>query len=183
MNMRPQCGADTERHLLDRKAERLVVAGFRGWMLGYQYKDTDCWEATWSLYTRELSCDDARRSLTELQHWVRSVRQTTTRTIKCFPPCCRHVCHDECIALGLVSALQCGDDVTARLAAIHLIDAGQSDPLSRVVEAARRFARALADAGQLLVPVDRTVVGNIITLAANSDGQSTTNSLPNAKLH
>lgn len=147
--------------LLDRSAERLVVVGFRCWMAGYEYGSIECWEVAWNTYASELGAQDARRVFGDLQYWVRSVRQVTHRTIRCFPHCCRYVCRDECMALSLVSALQEGNTDLARTSTFYLTEAPGSDQISSVTEAAGQFAFTLLAAGRRLLPVTPVIVENI----------------------
>jgi len=147
--------------LLDRSAERLVVVGFRCWMAGYEYDSIACWEVAWNTYASELGATDARRAFSGLQYWVRSVRQATHRTIRCFPHCCGRVCRDECMALSLVSALQEDNNDLARTATYYLTETPQSDQISSVTDAAGEFASALLAVGRRLIPVTTTIVESI----------------------
>ncbi len=150
-----------QNDLMDRTAERLVVRGFRSWLAGYLTGDIQCWETAWIEFSSTLGPKHARASLTELQFWVKTLRDVTTRDLKCFPFCCPYVCRDECMALSLVSAYQRQDYKTARAAAHYLSGLNRSPELTALTEAGGSFAAALSDIGQILVPVDLDLVERI----------------------
>jgi len=135
---------------LDRRAERLVVQGLRGWMAGYETGDIACWEAVWNDYCRELGHEKAKRVVSELAAWVRVLRNGAGRPIDCYPRPCRFMCRDECLALRLLGGCQKGHGPIASDSACKLI---ASSRVSEVLEAARCYAEELADAGLELDPV------------------------------
>ena len=83
--------------LFTRSAERLVLTGLRCWMPGYEHGDIQCWETAWRQYSSALGARNGRLLLSELQYWVRVLRDVSARQISFYPYCCRHVCADECI--------------------------------------------------------------------------------------
>ena len=147
--------------LLDRPAEKLVITGFRCWMAGYELGDIECWEIAWTEYAKILGPQNARSALSELQYWVRTLRQVTTREITCFPYCCKNICKDECMALSLISAHQRQDRSAARAAAHYISGLNDCASLQELVDAGSSFAAALANAGQILVPVSLDLVERI----------------------
>lgn len=147
--------------LLDRTAERLVVRGFRCWLAGYRTGDIGCWETAWTEFSGTLGARHARASLTELQFWVKTLREVTARDPKCFPFGCPQICRDECMALSLVSAYQRQDYRTARAAAHYLSGLNRGPELTALTETGGSFAAALSDIGQILVPVDLELVERI----------------------
>jgi hypothetical protein len=161
MNLTHDFVADDLSDLLRHRAERLVLTGFRCWMSGYEYRDIDCWETAWNVYAGELDGASARRAVTGLQHFVRTVRVCSSRAIRFFPHCCRHVCRDECMTLSLISALQHGEERTARIAAHHLTAASCSTAIANVTEAARVYSQALGEADLRLIAVAPEVVDTI----------------------
>lgn len=146
---------------MDRTAERLVVRGFRSWLAGYMTGDIECWEAAWTEFSSTLGPNHARASLTELQFWVKTLRDVSARDLKCFPLCCPYVCKDECMALSMVSAYQRQDYRTARAAAHYLSGLNKGPELTALTDAGGSFAAALSDIGQILVPVDLELVERI----------------------
>lgn len=155
------CPAGAPCRLLARRPERLVVVGFRCWMAGYEFGDIDCWEHAWRIFSNELGTRNGRAALTDLQFWVRVIRQSSRRAIRCFPACCSHVCRDECMALSAVSALQHDEDGTAHIAAHHLTGAESHVVIGHVVEASRDFARTLSAIDLHLTAVPPQVVEDI----------------------
>ena len=153
--------------LLDRPAEKLVVTGFRCWMAGYELGDIECWEIAWTEFAKILGPRNARSSLSELQYWVRTLRHVTTRQITCFPYCCKNICKDECMALSLISAHQRQDRSAARAAAHYISGLNDCANLRELVDASSSFAAALADAGQILVPVSLDLVERIAQHGSN----------------
>lgn len=150
--------------LLNRPPERLVILGFRNLMAASELGDVACWEAVWQHYIAELGPGGARRMLGELQYWTRALRHHAGRPLVFYPPCCRYLCHDECMALSLVAAAQAGDEVTGVLAARLLTGQGEPDSLAEVWQATLPFADALAAAGQDMYPVTAEVVASIARL-------------------
>lgn len=146
---------------LTRPPEKLVIVGFRNLMAACELGDVACWEAVWQHYIAELGPRGARQMLGELQYWARAVRRHAGRPLTFYPPCCRFLCHDECMALSLVAAAQAGDEPTGGLAARHLT--GRTDPavLAELWEATLPFAEALGNAGKDMYPVTLEVVESI----------------------
>jgi len=138
------------RPVLDRRAERLVVLGMRGWLAGYETGDIACWEAVWDDFCRELGPARAKRVVSELAGWIRVLRAETCRTIDCYPRPCKFMCRDECLALRLVSGCQRGLKPLACDSACELIANARIEEL---VSAAECLAAVLADAGLDLEPI------------------------------
>lgn len=135
---------------LDRRAERLVVLGMRGWLAGYETGDIACWEAVWNDYCRELGPTRAKRVVSELAGWVRVLRSEACRAIDCYPRPCKVMCRDECLALRLVSGCQKGMRPLACESACQLIAGARIDEL---VSAAECLAAELAEAGLEIEPI------------------------------
>lgn len=147
--------------LLARQPERLVITGYRGCMAGYDFCDVACWEAAWSTYIGEIGPPAARCLMGELQYWVRSIRLGAERSLCYFPQGCRHLCHDECMALSVLSAAQCGDAAAGCLAVRHLTGASDPRTIDRLWADSASFAQALKGSGQPLYPVTAAVVESI----------------------
>lgn len=140
---------------LDRRAERLVVLGIRGWLAGYETGDIACWEAVWNDFCRELGPDRAKRVVSELAGWIRTLRSQTCRSIESYPRPCRYMCRDECLALRLVSGCQKGLKPLASDSACQLIASARIEEL---VKAAECLAAELAQAGLELEPITDEVM-------------------------
>jgi hypothetical protein len=160
--------------LMDWRPERLVVTGFRSCMAGYDYRDVDCWEAAWQTYLGELGPRCAPQLIGALQFWVRSVRHHARRPLRYFPQYCRHLCHDECMALSALSAAQAGDGTAGELAIRHLTATDEARAIGEVWSAGRSFAAALLETSQSLYPVTASVVESIAKMQATSHVQSRT---------
>ncbi|MEM1198781.1 MAG: hypothetical protein AAGI06_05665 [Pseudomonadota bacterium] len=158
--------------ILARPAERLVVRGFRNWMAGYEHGDIQCWEQAWRDYSTLLGPRDGRLLLTELQYWVRILRQVTMREIQCLPHCCRYLAHDECMALSMISSHQHQDRGTAHAAAIYLCGQSGRDPLDLLSDASSSFAAALSNTGHHLLPVPGEVIEDIAQRAIKGTDQA-----------
>ncbi len=128
---------------LSRPAERLVLAGLRGWLAGYSTGDIACWEAVWNEHAKHLGPQRAKPVMTELSALVRVLCQESQQPVDFYPPCCRGMCRDECLALGMVTGCQMAAWGPARAAACALVGAAGEE---RVLECGRDYATALAGA-------------------------------------
>ena len=118
-------------------------------------------ETAWRLFSELLGPRSGRQALSELQFWVRTVRETTQRQIRCFPTCCRHLCHDECMVVAAIAAHQHRDDATALAAMHYLTGVGEKPALDRIMDASGSFAEVLASSGQTLLAVPGSVVQDL----------------------
>lgn len=143
---------------IDRRAERLVVLGMRGWMAGYNTGDIACWETVWNDYCRELGPGRAKRVVAELAGWIRVLRSEACRSIDCYPRPCRFMCRDECLALRLVGGCQKGLRPMACDSACKLVACSRIDDL---VMASECYAGELAEAGLDLEPITDEVMAAV----------------------
>lgn len=130
-------------------AEWLVGVGFRCWLAGYDTGDIACWENGWNEYNRLLGPQRAKRAVTELACWVRSVRASASRKIEYCPFGSAGFCADECMAISLIAASQHHRCPAMRACALALTGSDLVDP---VIDAANAFADALEEADQRLSP-------------------------------
>lgn len=144
---------------LDRKGERLVVQGFRHWLSGYEFGDVACWEQAWSLFTEELGAVNAGVLVSHLHDWVKTMREKSAEPIRCLTCQCRYLCREECLCVGMIAALQHGDEASAALCAGTLIG-GKAD---EVIATARQFATLLMENGARLLEVPPHVIVSIIS--------------------
>ena len=144
---------------LDRKGERLVVQGFRHWLSGYEFGDVACWEQAWSLFTEELGAVNAGVLVSHLHDWVKAMREKSAEPIRCLTCQCRYLCREECLCVGMIAALQHGDEASAALCAGMLVG-GKAD---EVIATARQFAALLMDNGARLLEVPPHVIVNIVS--------------------
>ena len=132
----------------ERPPERLVLEGYRRWLAGYDSGSVSPWEMTQTLYEELLGAAEGRRVLAELSHFVRTLRQCAACPLKSFPFGAHHVCRDECLALGLIAALQHDDPGAVSTCLSALACPARS---AEVAEAAACFADALAGSRHYLL--------------------------------
>ena len=128
-------------------AEWLVGVGFRCWLAGYDTGDIACWENGWNEYNRLLGPSRAKRAVTELACWVRTLRSTASRKIEYYPFVCSGFCADECMAISLIAASQHHRCPAMQACALALTGSELVEP---VIDAANAFADALQEADQRL---------------------------------
>ncbi|MCP5083937.1 MAG: hypothetical protein GY948_19795 [Alphaproteobacteria bacterium] len=161
-------------YLVLRPAERLVLTGVRCWMAGYEHGDIQCWETAWRHFSSVLGARSGRLLLSELQYWIRVLRDVSLRPISFYPHCCRHVCADEFVGLSLLAAYQHQDLGTARGAAHQLSGLNPSAAFDLLIDASFNFATALSDADQVLLPVPLHLIEHTAALenAAGRDSKT-----------
>jgi len=144
---------------LNRKGERLVVQGFRHWLSGYEFGDVACWEQAWSLFTDELGAANAGVLVSHLHYWVKAIREKAAEPVRCLTCQCRYLCREECLCVGMIAALQHGDEASAALCAGTLVG-GKAD---EVIATARQFASLLIENGARLLKVPPHVIISIVS--------------------
>jgi hypothetical protein len=144
---------------LNRKGERLVVQGFRHWLSGYEFGDVACWEQAWTLFTEETGAVNAGALVSQLHFWVKAIRERATDPVRCLTCQCRYLCREECLCVGMISALQHGNEASAALCAATLVGEEADD----VITAARQFAKLLSENGARLLEVPPHVILSIIS--------------------
>lgn len=158
MATRLPCGSPSR--YLERQPEKLVVEGLRRWMQGCERGSATCWELAASLYAEELGSANGRRVLGALAHWVEALRNWMDRPAGLSPSHCPRLCLDECCAVSMIAACQNQDEGSLLDAMERLI---LPEGHAEVVRATRIFAEALADTGQILIPVPQAVIHEIAT--------------------
>jgi hypothetical protein len=121
---------------------RLVGNGFRCWLAGYQTSDISPWEMAMSDFELALGQDRARVAIGDLGFWCRAVWLCRSRAIEVYPPSCKVFCRDECLAIGMIGALQYQRADLARQMVAALL--GRSDSTEPVMDMATLFATTLA---------------------------------------
>jgi hypothetical protein len=154
----------------ERPAEKLVVEGYRHWTAGYETGSVIPWEMAWGLYSNILGGSNARIALAQLSNFIRTLGRCAHCPLRAFPFGARHICRDECLALGLVAARQHQDLRSAELCLGGLVCA----PRAREVgEAAGDFAAVLADFEQRLMPIPADAIEDILTRPLTNSGRGT----------
>jgi hypothetical protein len=164
----PSAGLDPhDGCYFERPPERLVLEGYRRWLAGYDSGSVTPWEMTQALYEELLGAAEGRRVLAELSHFVRTLRQCAACPLRSFPFGAHHVCRDECVALGLIAALQHDDHgaIATCLSAIAC-PARSAD----VAEAAACFAEALAGARHYLLPIPQSAIEDVLSRSSAQRG-------------
>lgn len=151
----------------ERPPEKLVLEGYRRWLAGFESGSVLPWEMTQTLYDELLGPAEGRRVIAELSHFVRTLRRCAACPLRSFPFNAHHVCRDECLALGLIAALQHDD----RDAAGICLSAMACPALSaNVAEAAACFADALAAARHYLLPIPQSAIEDVLTRSRPARG-------------
>jgi hypothetical protein len=144
--------------------ERLVVHGFRHIMAAQDLNDAACLERAWCDYIAAIGPGPTRRLMGELQYWTRVIRSRAERPMRYFPCACRHICHDECMAVAMVAAAQGNDRACTELAASRLLSTDDSHALTDLWMASSHFATALKLERLELFPVSAEIVTSIATM-------------------
>ena len=143
-----------------RPPERLVLEGYRRWLAGYDSGLVAPWEMTQALYEELLGAAEARHVLAELSHFIRTLRRCAACPLASFPFGTHHVCRDECVALGLIAALQHDDPGAAEVCLLAIACPARS---ADVAEAAACFAAALAGARHYLLPIPQSAIEDVLS--------------------
>lgn len=149
------------RDLLARRAERLVISGYRNMMAAYELGDCACWDAIWNAYGDELGSRAARRLVGEIQYWVRALQTNSSRPLGYSADNCLQLCEDECIVLSLVAAAQRCDGEAGSLAVSLLTGTRQPARIGEVWQASSHLGAALKCAGQEMHACPRSVIAQI----------------------
>jgi hypothetical protein len=153
---------DPRRHpacYFDRPPERLVLEGYRRWLAGFESGSVTPWEMAAALYEELLGAAEGRRVVAELSYFVRTLRRCAACPLKSFPFESHHVCRDECLALGLVAALQHEDEGAAATCLSAIACPARS---AVVAEAASAYADALAGARHYLLPIPQSAIEDVL---------------------
>lgn len=153
--------ADNGRDYLDGVPEQLVVRGLRAWMFGLEFNDVGCLTGAAEFYEEVLGPRPGAACNGLMGRWVRRLWRDTPHKLGFYPPCCRFMTHDECMAAGILAALQHGDGDAARLASGFLLGQAVPAQLHAHLDQAAEAALALAECGQTLIRVPRSVVERI----------------------
>lgn len=156
-------GQGTNSDYFDRRAERLVLEGYRHWAAGFQTGSITPWEMGWSLYVEMLGTDDGEKLTTEMQGFVRALKLCGACPLRAFPFNSRHLCLEECLIIGLVAGLQ-NDDEVADYCLDRLTCPARCAPIRA---AAKRLADTLSSMDAQLLPVPRNVIDDIVQRASD----------------
>lgn len=168
MNMLVSNLFETSSHYFERQAEKLVLEGYRHWTAGFETGSVIPWEMAWTIYTQELGLTNAKRAITELSHFIRTLHFNAACQLKAFPYGSMHICREECLLMGLISAMQNGDDTT-RDACLDALITGSR--VEQVKQAAQDYAQTMAELDQVLLPIPHYAVASILLPQSSSAGR------------
>jgi hypothetical protein len=154
----PDAAGSLASRYLQRSPEKLVVEGYRRWMLGCERGSIDCWERAATLYGEALGLTEGSRVLGWLARWIETLRIWMDRPAGLSPSECPHLCRDECFAVTMIAACQNHDDDSLSQALARLVPL---EGRAEVTSATRAFADVLAQSGQILIPVPGEVIREI----------------------
>lgn len=160
MNMFVSNPFESSSHYFERQAEKLVLEGYRHWTCGFETGSVIPWEMAWTIYTEELGLTKAKRAVTELSHFIRTLHFCATCQLKAFPYGSMHICREECLLMGLISALQNGDETT-RDACLDALVTGSR--VEQVKQAAQDYAQTMSELDQVLLPIPHYAVAQILS--------------------
>src|SRR5690606_23107284 len=144
----------------ERLPEKLVLEGYRRWTAGFETGSIVPWEMGWGLDDGALGRWPAKQAAGELSHFIRVLRQCALCPLRSFPFDSHHICREECLILGLISALQ-NDDQRLLEFCINAIACPRR--CDDVTDAARGFAEMLAEFGQTLLPIPVQAIDSALT--------------------
>lgn len=125
-----------------RSPEELVGFGFRLWIGGHKKNDFDFWKKSWDFYSRELGTESAKVLVTELACWAQILLNSADRELQIAPQNSTCFCHDECMAISLISA--CQNNACPVLKACAMALMGDEANIDTVIEASYGFAHELS---------------------------------------
>ncbi|MBA8899426.1 MULTISPECIES: hypothetical protein [unclassified Phyllobacterium] len=144
----------------DRAPEKLVLEGYRRWTAGFETGSVIAWEMAYGLYSEILGTREGNRALSELSFFIRTLRHCALCPLKTFPFGSHHVCKEECLTLGLIAGLQNCDMLAARTCLNAMACPSRHE---EVENAAIGFAETLVELDQVLLPIPKFAIDDIIS--------------------
>jgi hypothetical protein len=144
----------------DRTPEKLVLEGYRRWTAGFETGSVIAWEMAYGLYSELLGTRNGNRALSELSFFIRTLHHCALCPLKTFPFGSHHVCREECMTLGLIAGIQNCDMVAARTCLNAMACPSRHE---EVEKAAISFADTLAEMDQMLLPIPKSAIEDIIS--------------------
>lgn len=145
--------------------ERLVLEGYRHWVVGFATAQRPDLASMNSLYSDYLPALHVHPALTALTDFINALGVCSTCPLKTFQVGSSHLCRDEAMVLALVAALQHGDDDAVDLALTSL---SCKDRCTEVALAAEDLALILKQANQILLPIPVAAMQNILMISQAS---------------
>jgi len=146
----PSAAESTARNVADLgRDERLVLRGFRGWVLGLRANAGAPCTIAWTMFASDFGAEAGRAIMVALVAVIAALAAGPRRPLRLHPPCCPRLGHDELALLGLLDACRQGHWALARARAEWLVEAnGVGDLLA----AMSRLARTLSDSTKTTQP-------------------------------
>jgi hypothetical protein len=142
--------------------ERLVLEGYRHWVVGFATAQRPDLASMNSLYSDYLPAPLVHPALTALTDFINALGICSTCPLKTFQVGSSHLCRDEAMVLALVAGLQHGDDDAVDLSLTSL---SCKDRCTEVALAAEDLAQILKHADHILLPIPVAAIRNILMIS------------------
>lgn len=163
---RSECPART---YLQRPAEGLTVNGYRNWVAGYMTQNNEHWQNCRKRFVQTLGSLDGELAHQALGNLVRNLGNCAICPLKCYAPNSDHLGSDECLLLGLVAAIQYGDDEALKASANALSCASKCN---HIIGPASEYAAIMKSSGTLLLPIPASVIMDIYLKSQQPENHS-----------
>lgn len=157
------CKCTEAQRYFNRPPERLVLDGYRYWTFGFMAGEMDSWQEAWGLYSKTLGTKNGRAALDALSYFVKTLGICAACPLRMFKQGSPHICRDETLVLGLISAIQNADKAAVELCLRNLSCATRCEEVSI---AAANFAFTLKALDTVLAPIPLTIIENALSLSA-----------------
>lgn len=154
---------------LERPPEGLTVNGNRNWAAGFMTKTDRHWEQCRQKFISILGKHDGLLAANALGNFVRSLGYCATCPLKCYAPGSGHLNADECMILGLISAIQHGDE-EAMQESVNALSCRSK--CAQIISPAGEYAMIMKSAGSLLLPIPAPVLAEIYLNSQFQDQKS-----------
>lgn len=144
----------------EHSAEQLVLFGYRNWSYGYRHHSEIHIQESWALHTKYLNnTSQAKEVLDALILFVNALSDCASCPLKSKPTEQHSVTREEGLILGLISAIQNGEDHVAEICLSQLTCATRCWELSH---AAERYAVTLRVLDQKLQPIPINLIEQLL---------------------
>lgn len=117
------------------------------------------------LFCKTLGQEKARPCMDTMIMFMKTLGMCASCPLHTMEPDCHGLCQDECLVLGLVSALQNGDAASADYCLTRLTCKKRCHD---VAFAAGEFAMTLRGAGCTLTPLSKEMLADIVSLSSHA---------------
>ncbi len=93
---------ESDCYVLLTKKEQLLLDVLRRWLTGWETRNPHYWQVAWELLCRQVSASAARRVLSGMESFVRSIAVDARRTVAFNRPCCGRVTNDERLLIDIM---------------------------------------------------------------------------------